>query len=435
MQSRTRKINSPRRAARRYANRFTIAASAACAALAACGAANIAFGISATAVSTALPSKQVFKATDLGNVSHHKVKRSLTNELLTLGIGDKQIKKIISAGNRVAAIGNVPVGTPYKIEWNDSFKTEPSHITVNRSTKKKLVISKNPKTKNWSAYNVDSVVTKNLKLFTGKVTSNLHDSTRRVGVPYDVYAKFIKAFRTRIDFNREQRKGDTWQVLVEQLYSDGEFAGYGQIEYGEYKSGRRKYVGVSYAHPKDNKKRLFSPQGTSLQSMFIRSPVKVSTITSTFRTKRFHPIYKVYRPHLGVDYAAKRGAPILAVGDGVIDYIGRGKASGKWIRIRHTKTYQTAYMHMHNFRKGLKLGSKVKQGQIIGYVGSTGSATGPHLHFAFYENGKFKDPLGKSFPASLRLSGGIFSRFSRHVAATAAKVEKLRAAKQRELVY
>lgn len=387
-----------------------------------------AFGVSATNVATPLPAKKVFKTTDLGNVSHHTVKRSFSQELVTLGIGDKQIKKIISAGNRIAAIGSVPKGTAYRIEWNDSFKTEPSNITVNQTTAKKLVIRKNPKTKSWLAYNVDSVVTKDYRLFRGKIANNLHNSTRRAGVPYDVYSSFIKAFRTRIDFNREQQKGDTWQMLVEMLYSDGQFSGYGEIEYAAYKSGSRLYEGIAYTHPKDQKKRLFSPKGTSLQSMFIRSPVKVSTITSKFRTKRFHPIYKVFRPHLGVDYAAKTGAPVLAVGDGVIDFIGKGKAPGNWIRIRHTKTYQTAYMHLHKFRKGLKMGSKIKQGQIIGYVGSTGSATGPHLHFAFYENGKFKDPLGKSFPASLKLRGKRYKQFSRHVKATTAKVKKLKAA-------
>lgn len=406
-----------------------------CGALALASSSTSAWAVSATNVSTTLPAKRVFKTTDLGNVSHHTVKQSFSKELLTLGIGDKQIKKIIQAGNRIASIGSVPAGTSYKIEWNDSFKTEPSNITLNRTTKKKLVIKKNPKTKTWLAYNVDSVVTTGLQLFVGKVTNNLYDSSRRVGMPYSVYSKFIKAFRTRIDFNREQQKGDTWQVLVEMLYSDGEFSGYGEIEYAEYKSGRRKFVGVSFTHPKDNKKRLFSPEGTSLQSMFIRSPVKVSKITSKFRYKRFHPIYKEYRPHLGVDYAAKTGAPVLAVGDGVINFIGRGKGPGKWIKIRHTKTYQTAYMHLHGFRKGLKLGSKIKQGQIIGYVGSTGSATGPHLHFAFYENDKFKDPLGKSFPASVRLTGKLMTKFSRHVRATAAKVNKLRAEKARDVVY
>lgn len=392
-------------------------------------AASAAYSVSSAHVTSSLPpAKRVHKASDLGNISHHIVKRNKTfsEELQTLGIGDKQIKKILKAGNRVAAIGNVPAGTPYKIEWNDSFKTEPSHITVTRTVKKKLIIRKNPKTKSWLAYDVDNVVTKDTRLFTGKITSHLHASTKRVGMPYEVYNKFIKAFGWQIDFNREQQKGDTWQIMVEMLYSDGVFSGYGEILFAEYKSGKRSYRGISYTHPKDNKRRLFSPDGTSLQSMFIRSPVKVSKITSKFRTKRFHPIYKEYRPHLGVDYAAKRGSPVLAVGDGTIEFIGRGRAPGKWIKIRHTKSYQTAYMHLHNFRKGLKKGSKIRQGQIIGYVGSTGSATGPHLHFAFYENGKFKDPLGKSFPASLKLKGGAFQRFNRHVKHTMARAKVLR---------
>lgn len=392
--------------------------------------------VSQTFVASSLPPAQrTYQPKNLGNVSHHIVKenKSFSEELQTLGIGDKQIKSIMRAGNRIASIGSVPAGTPYKIEWNDSFKTEPSHITVNRGTQKKLVIRKNPKTKAWLAYDVDSVVTKVIRLFTGKITSHLHASAKRAGMPYSVYSKFIKAFSWQIDFNREQLKGDTWQVMVEALYADGEFSGYGDITYAEYRTGKRTFKGIRYTHPKDNQSRLYSPDGTSLQAMFIRSPVKVSKITSKFRSKRFHPILKVWRPHLGVDYAAKRGAPVLAVGDGVINFKGRGKSSGKWIKIKHSDRYETAYMHLHNFRKGLKNGSRVKQGQVIGYVGSTGSATGPHLHFAFYENGKFKDPLGKSFPSTIRLKGKDFARFTNQIRTAGLQLSALRRAQKKNV--
>ncbi|MFN9068710.1 MAG: M23 family metallopeptidase, partial [Bdellovibrionales bacterium] len=144
----------------------------------------------------------------------------------------------------------------------------------------------------------------------------------------------------------------------------------------------------------------FSPEGESLRRMFLKSPIQFGRITSGFSKKRFHPILQVNRPHLGVDYAAPTGTPVRAVGDGVIDFSGWSGGGGNVIKIRHNSIYQTAYKHLSGYAKGIRRGSRVKQGQIIGFVGSTGLSTAPHLHFEFYQSGRFVDPVGKKFPSA-----------------------------------
>jgi murein DD-endopeptidase MepM/ murein hydrolase activator NlpD len=134
--------------------------------------------------------------------------------------------------------------------------------------------------------------------------------------------------------------------------------------------------------------------------MFLKSPIRYSRISSRFTTKRFHPILQFNRPHLGVDYAAPIGTPIRAVGDGVIMSAGRNGGAGNMIKLQHNSTYSTAYKHLNGFAKGIHSGARVHQGQIIGYVGTTGLSTGPHLHFEFFQNGKYVDPLGRKFPSA-----------------------------------
>ena len=152
-----------------------------------------------------------------------------------------------------------------------------------------------------------------------------------------------------------------------------------------------------------------------LKDFFLKSPLKYTRISSKFQKKRYHPVLKKYRPHLGVDYAAAKGTPVYTVGDGIVELITYNKKAGRMIKIRHNKTYKTAYKHLSKFSKNLKRGSQVKQGQIIGYVGSSGLATGPHLHFEFYENNRFIDPMGKSFPKKDRLSKAKLAIFKRQL--------------------
>ena len=211
--------------------------------------------------------------------------------------------------------------------------------------------------------------------------------------------KIAAVFAWQIDFARGVQPNDRWRIAVERLYADGKPIGWGNIIAAEYENTGVLVSAVRYVR-EGVKGEYFQPDGNSLKRMFLKSPLRFGRITSRFNRSRFHPILKKRRPHLGVDYGAPRGTPIMAVGNGIVEYKGTRGGGGKTMKIRHNSVYQTAYKHLHNYAKGMKPGKEVKMGDVIGYVGSTGLATGPHLHFEMYENGAYVDPLGIKFPSA-----------------------------------
>jgi murein DD-endopeptidase MepM/ murein hydrolase activator NlpD len=159
----------------------------------------------------------------------------------------------------------------------------------------------------------------------------------------------------------------------------------------------------------------FAPDGSSLKRMFLKSPISFGRITSGFSKKRFHPILKVNRPHMGVDYAAPTGTPVKAVGDGRVVFSGWSGGGGNVVKIRHNSIYETAYKHLSRYGKNIRNGALVKQGQVIGYVGSTGLSTAPHLHFEFFHAGRYVDPVGKKFPSADPVPANLMSNFTGNV--------------------
>jgi murein DD-endopeptidase MepM/ murein hydrolase activator NlpD len=163
--------------------------------------------------------------------------------------------------------------------------------------------------------------------------------------------------------------------------------------------------------PKSGITDYFNPQGQSVRKTLMRTPINGARLSSGFG-KRKHPILGYTKMHRGTDFAAPTGTPIMAAGDGVVDFIGRNGAYGKYIRIRHNSSYKTAYAHMSGFKRGLKQGDRVKQGDTIGYVGTTGRSTGPHLHYEVLENGKQRNPMSVKLPAGEKLEGQDLKRFA-----------------------
>ena len=205
-------------------------------------------------------------------------------------------------------------------------------------------------------------------------------------------------FAFDIDFTREVRSGDKYRLVVEQKLLEGKPAGYGRILAAEYVNGKESHSAISFTNAGGDSD-YFSTDGESLRRMFLRSPLKYRRISSRFGGRR-HPTLGYWKKHEGVDYAAETGTPIRSVGDGTITKASYNGASGNFVKIRHNGTYETSYSHLKGYGPGVKAGVRVKQGQIIGYVGTTGRSTGPHLHFAFYENGRYVDPLSKRFPSA-----------------------------------
>ena len=197
-----------------------------------------------------------------------------------------------------------------------------------------------------------------------------------------------------IDFNTELQPGDEFSALVEKYFRDGEFDAYGDVLAVEFINDGRRVQAFRFTVPGDPEALYYNEQGESLKRQFLRSPFKFEPrVTSRFSRRRLHPILGTYRPHLGVDYGAPTGTPVVAVATGTVVSAGRSRASGNMVRLRHTNGYETYYLHLSAFARGVRPGVRILQGQTIGRVGATGLATGPHLDYRMSRNGKFVDPL------------------------------------------
>ena len=231
----------------------------------------------------------------------------------------------------------------------------------------------------------------------GEITSSLYLALKEQKVSDLLALKLAEVFAWQIDFYRIY-KGDKFKVLFEEEYVNGEFIGVGKIIAAYFQHRGDDYY--AFYFNQDDKDEYFDEEGKSLQKTFLKSPLKFSRITSGYTRRRYHPVLHRYKAHLGTDYAAPTGTPIYAVGDGVVIEARYKRNNGNYVKIRHNSTYSTQYLHMSKIAKGIRPGVKVKQKQVIGYVGSTGLATGPHVCFRFWKNGAQIDHRKQKFPSS-----------------------------------
>ena len=224
----------------------------------------------------------------------------------------------------------------------------------------------------------------------------------------------VAIFGWDIDFSLDIRQGDSFGIVYEELYKDGVKIRNGRILSAKFVNDGKAYKAVYYTDPSGNSD-YYAPDGKSMRKAFLRSPVKFSRISSRFSNKRWHPVLSKWRSHKGVDYAAARGTPVRASGDGKISFAGRKGGYGRLVVISHGGRYTTAYGHLHRYAKGARSGRKVKQGQIIGYVGSSGLATGPHLHYEFRVNGVHRNPLTVKLPEAKPVNTAYIDNFEKQI--------------------
>jgi murein DD-endopeptidase MepM/ murein hydrolase activator NlpD len=216
-------------------------------------------------------------------------------------------------------------------------------------------------------------------------------------------------FAWDIDFTTDIRNGDVFKIVVEGLYLNGEFKKYGNILSAEFINNGETFY--AYRFENNDKIDYYDENGKSLRRSFLKAPLSFRRISSRFSKRRFHPILKIFRPHLGVDYAASVGTPVSTVGDGTVLFAGYKGQSGNMVIIKHFNGYRTYYGHLSKFKKGIKRGLRVKQGQIIGYVGATGLATGPHLDYRIKINNKFVNPLTLKLPRGTSIPNKLMADF------------------------
>lgn len=233
----------------------------------------------------------------------------------------------------------------------------------------------------------------------GVVESSLYETVLSVDELPELAYDFADIFAWVLDFNTELRKGDRFRALFTKNFVDQEFVGYGRILAGVYEGWSGDFHAFYFEDPGGHRD-YYDLEGRSLRRMFLKAPLGYRRISSYFSHKRLHPILKIYRPHYGVDYAAPVGTPVSAVGDGLIIFCGRKGDFGKLIRIKHPNSFMTEYGHLSRFARGMRRGIRVKQGQVIGYVGSTGLSTGPHLQYGVKRYGRYVNPLKVNPPAA-----------------------------------
>lgn len=212
-----------------------------------------------------------------------------------------------------------------------------------------------------------------------------------------------------IDFTTDLRNGDTFRLVTEELWLDGKFKKYGNILFAEFVNNRQTYYAYRFEHGDET--GYYDKQGKSVKRTFLKAPLSYRRISSGYTNRRFHPILKRYRPHLGVDYAAPRGTQVSVVGDGTVKFSGRKGGFGKLVIVKHPGGYETYYGHLSRISRKVRKGAKVRQGQVIGRVGSTGLSTGPHLDYRVKRNGRFVNPLRLKMPRSTRVPKKLISEF------------------------
>jgi len=254
-------------------------------------------------------------------------------------------------------------------------------------------------------------VEKKLKATCGTINNSLYASLQTLGAPLTLAPKMNDILGWDLDFNRDLRKGDTFRILYEEVYKDGKLLRTGSILSAEIVNRGTKRQAF-YFTTEDGRSHYYDAGGNNLQKQLMRAPLEYSRISSKFSYRRFHPVLKRWMPHLGVDYAAPLGTPVRAGGDGVVVARTSKKGNGRYIQIRHTNAeYETYYLHLSRYAKGIGKGSQVTQGQIIGYVGATGYATGPHLDYRVKRNGKFVNPRSLKLPAAKPVNKDLLASF------------------------
>lgn len=234
-------------------------------------------------------------------------------------------------------------------------------------------------------------------IFFNNIDNSFYKSALKSGLSPNEIMSLADIFSWDIDFSLEIRKGDSFGVVIDRRFLGKKYIG-SDIKYAVFKNKKRVIEAYKY------KKKYYDSKGVSLQKQFLKAPVDFYRISSHFNKKRLHPIFKTVRPHLGTDYAAPKGTPVYSTGDGTIIYKGRKGGYGNTIIVKHGNIYSTLYAHFSKYKKGTYVGKKVKQKEIIGYVGSTGYATGPHVHYEFRVRGIHKNVLKIKFKKGKRLN-------------------------------
>jgi murein DD-endopeptidase MepM/ murein hydrolase activator NlpD len=285
-------------------------------------------------------------------------------------------------------------GTTVKAKVDDAGKLRSLWFLSDRDT----ILSVDRLGESFRSFEQQAEVAREIEMKSGEIKTSLFAATDAAGIPDGVAVQLADIFGGDVDFHRDLRRGDRFGVVFEAFYHGGLKIRSGRVLAAEFSSQRKTYRAVWFQDPW-GRGGYYTLEGDNLRKVFLRSPLEFSRITSGFGMRR-HPIFQQWRTHQGVDYGAPVGTRVKSTGDGVVSFAGWRNGYGNLIVLRHFGGYSTYYAHLRNFARGMRAGSRVVQGEIIGYVGQTGWASGPHLHYEFHLHNQNHNPLSMDFPAA-----------------------------------
>ncbi|OPK06729.1 MULTISPECIES: peptidoglycan DD-metalloendopeptidase family protein [Pseudomonas] len=342
--------------------------------------------------------------------SHREVVVAKGDTLSTLfekvGLPAASVHEVLASGKQAKLFSQLKRGQKLEFELNPQGQLINLHSKV--SDLETISLTRNDK--GYAFNRITAQPTVRSAYVHGVINSSLSQSAARAGLSHRMTMDMASVFGYDVDFAQDIRPGDQFDVIYEQKVVNGKAVGTGPILSARFINRGKTYTAVRYTNKQGNSS-YYTADGNSMRKAFIRTPVDFARISSKFSMGRKHPILNKIRAHKGVDYAAPRGTPIKAAGDGKVLLAGRRGGYGNTVIIQHGNTYRTLYGHMQGFAKGVKTGGSVKQGQVIGYIGTTGLSTGPHLHYEFQVNGVHVDPLGQKVAMADPISKAERARF------------------------
>lgn len=337
-----------------------------------------------------------------------QVKRSETfsDILLAHNVTFNTINEIVKKAKDEFDFRKIKLGSEYFV-FSQADSLEIAKYFVYREDPLNFVVIDLTDTLN--IYRVKKEIKSVEKVAVGTIGRSLYETLSELNTSPVLAIKLSEVFAWQIDFFRIQR-GDKFKVIYEENYVDDKPIGVGEIRAAIFTHMNNDYY--AFELYQDDEKDYFDESGNSLRKAFLKAPLRFSRISSGFSYNRFHPVLRRYRPHYGIDFAAPVGTPVQAVGDGVVIFAATKGQEGRFVKVRHNGTYTSGYMHLSRYGKGIKAGAKVKQGDIIGYVGQSGLATGPHLDFRFWINGSPANYLNLEFPSTKPVDKKYLTEFN-----------------------
>ncbi|MES9874448.1 MAG: peptidoglycan DD-metalloendopeptidase family protein [Candidatus Sedimenticola sp. 6PFRAG7] len=343
---------------------------------------------------------------------------SLARIFSRLGLSANLLHRIVHSGKQAKELASIRPGETLRVRLDD----EDNLLELIHRRSPILSLQILPEGESFSAQLIERDLEKRTATVSGTITDSLYQSAQLAGLDDSLIMELANIFGWDIDFALEIRSGDRFSLIYEENYLDGDKYGNGNILAAEFINRGRVVQALRYEDDK-GRSSYFSPDGKSMRKAFLRAPVDFRRISSRFTRERYHPVLGKKRPHRGVDYAAATGTPIKASGDGKVIFRGRKGGYGRTVIIQHGQSYTTLYAHMSKYRSKVKSGSRVSQGQVIGYVGKSGVATGPHLHYEFRVNGVHRNPLTIKLPAAEPIAKKYRDDFKQKSAPLLARLE------------